>query len=131
MFAEKSFLRRAALALAITFLGFMSTAAVSVVLSYWMAEKSISASAALPMAVFSLCFGGFVSGWLASLLHKERGLLNGAVQGSVLAFLLFAVSSWYGVTDQNALLIRCSAILLSALLGGAVGTLMKKPNHRV
>lgn len=131
MFAKKSFLGSIFPVLVSSLSGMLAMAAWMAAFAYWMVEKNTSASAAMPMAFFALCFGGFFSGWILSNIKKERGLLNGLLQGVMMNALFLGYTFLYGAADHTAVMMRFAAVLLSGIVGGVSGMLLKSPKRRL
>lgn len=102
-------------------IGAVITALALAGMAQWMIHQGWSASAAAPLASIAVCCGSLCSGVCVAVLKKERGLLNGAVQGILFAGALLLAALLDGGFVENSHLIRCAMVLLCGAVGGLVG----------
>ncbi len=107
--------------------GAAATFILMLIFSAIMVGADLPDSFATPFASLSTAVGGLVSGFTASKILKSGGLLNGAVTGGVLFFIILIISLF---TDKGGLtlntLFNFVIIMLSALIGGVWGVNRKK-----
>ena len=102
-------------------LGAFITALALAGMAQWMVYQGWSASMSAPLASIAVCIGSLCSGMCAAVLKKERGLLNGAVQGALFAVALLLAATLDGNAVESEHLIRCTAALLCGAVGGLLG----------
>lgn len=110
-------------------LGAFITALALAGMAQWMLHQGWSASAAAPLASISVCAGSLCSGVCAAVLKKEKGLLNGAVQGIIFAGSLLLAALLDGNAVESIHLIRCMAVLLCGAAGGLLGMSLRERKH--
>lgn len=115
--------------LAAAVFGAFITALALAGMAQWMLHQGWSASAAAPLASISVCAGSLCSGVCAAVLKKEKGLLNGAVQGIIFAGALLLAVLLDGNAVESIHLIRCMAVLLCGAAGGLLGMSLRERKH--
>lgn len=93
-----------------------------------MVIKELPVSAAPLLATVPVCAGSFVGGAFAAFLKRERGLLNGLLQGTVFAAVLMLISLSSGGTLSPLQGARIAAAVVCGGIGGFGGMkLREKP----
>ena len=83
--------------------------------------------AAVPLAVSAAGLGAFAAGLTASLLTGRRGLLTGALCGTLLYLLLLLVGlARTGGADGGYALIKWAVLTVCGAVGGLIGVNRKK-----
>lgn len=95
-----------------------------------MAAKGCSAAIAPLLATVCVCAGSFVSGAAASFCQKERGLLNGLLQGAVLGGVLALLALFSGAEVTSVQGIRIAAVLACGGTGGFAGMMLCERKRR-
>lgn len=99
-------------------------------LAYLMVKQELSQDAAWPMASASVCAGSLLSGWLAAFFQHSRGLLCGAIQGTLFVLLLVAFGFCAGFPPAEMQLVRFALVFVFGCLGGIFGLLRTERRHR-
>ncbi len=89
----------------------------------WMERQGLSREAAWPLTTAAICIGSFLGGWLSARVQKSRGLLCGAVQGSLMTALLLALQIIQNGMIQEDVFLRCILMVCSGCVGGFAGIL--------
>ena len=110
-------------------LGAFITALALAGMAQWMVYQGWSASMSAPLASIAVCIGSLCSGMCAAVLKKEKGLLNGAVQGIIFAGSLLLAALLDGNAVESIHLIRCMAVLLCGAAGGLLGMSLRERKH--
>ena len=110
-------------------IGVMVTAGGLAGMAALMVSREISGSAAVPLATAATGTGSFFSGWFAAFCKREHGLIWGALQGLVLAALLFILALPAGVILENAILLRFAVMILCGSIGGFCGVSLRGRKH--
>lgn len=103
------------------FLGSVVTALALFGAAKWMVYQGWSASVTIPLASAAVCIGSLCSGLCAAFCKKEKGLLNGAVQGLLFAGVLLLAALGNDNSVETLHLIRCAAVVFCGALGGLLG----------
>lgn len=111
------------------FLGAVATVLSLFGMAQWMVYQGWSASVAAPLASTAICIGSLCSGMCAAFCKKEKGLLNGAVQGLLFAGVLLLTLLGYDSSMETLLLIRCAAAVLCGAIGGLLGMNLRDHKH--
>lgn len=94
-----------------------------------MVSREISGSVAAPLATAAAGLSSFFSGWFAAFCKREHGLIRGALQGLMLAALLFILELPTGVILENAILLRFAIMILCGSIGGFCGVSLRGRKH--
>ena len=94
-----------------------------------MVSREISGSAAAPLATAAAGAGSFFSGWFAAFCKREHGLVRGALQGLMLAALLFILALPTGIVLENVILLRFAVMILCGSVGGFCGVSLHGKKH--
>ena len=94
------------------------TSACMAGLAYLMANQSLPQAAAWPMVSAVVCAGSFCSGWLMALFLRSRGLICGAVQGSLFVLLLLGFGLSSGIPPSEMQLARFALVIAFGCMGG-------------
>lgn len=111
------------------FFGASITALTLFGMAHWMVYQGWSASKAAPLASVAVCVGSLCGGACAAFCKKERGLVNGAIQGLFFAGVLLLAALGDGNTVETSHLIRCAAVLLCGAVGGLLGMNLRDRKH--
>jgi putative membrane protein (TIGR04086 family) len=111
--------------------GVAASALMLLAFSAWITFHDTPQGLIEPMAVLSLCTGGFLSGFACARLTRGSGLKYGALCGAALALLVMIaglVSGTGGIGVSS--LYRLASTTLPAMFGGVLGVnLRKKPGR--
>ena len=79
------------------------------------------------VAVAAVALGSFAGGLIAALLAKERGLLTGAICGTLVYLLLLVAGlSRFGGVEGGYALIKWAVLTAAGALGGVLGVNRKR-----
>ena len=98
-------------------------------LAYLMAKHGLSRSAAWPMASAAVCAGSLLSGWLTAVFQRSRGLLCGAMQGTLFILLLLGFGLYAGFAPAEQQVLRFALVFLFGCMGGVFGMLRTERRH--
>lgn len=101
----------------------------AVVTALAMVYQGWSASVTVPLASAAVCIGSLCSGMCAAFFKKEKGLLNGAVQGLLFASILLLAALGNDNSVEILHLIRCVAVILCGAIGGLLGMNLRDHKH--
>ena len=98
-------------------------------LSAWLFYKlALPVAAVTPVAVAALCLGGFAGGTAVGLSAGQKGLLLGAVCGTLLYLILLIAGVAYGggVSSGYAVL-KWAVLMVCSAAGGVLGVNRRHP----
>lgn len=95
----------------------------------WMVYQGWSSSMTVPLASSAVCIGSLCSGMCAAFCKKEKGLLNGTVQGLLFAGVLLLAALGNDSSVETLHLIRCAAVVLCGAIGGLLGMNLRDHKH--
>ena len=91
----------------------------------WQAD--IPRGAVVPMAVTAAAIGALVAGLVAALCADKRGLLTGAVCGTLMALMLLVVGLVrFGGVDVGYTALKWAVMTLCGAIGGLIGVNRKR-----
>lgn len=90
-------------------------------------QTDIPRGAVAPMAVAAAAIGALVAGLVAALCAGKRGLLIGAVCGTVMALILLIVGLVrFGGVDVGYTALKWAVMTLCGAIGGLIGVNRKR-----
>ena len=108
--------------------GVVSTTLLLLLFAFLLFRTSLPASTATPMAVAALGLGGFLGGLAAGLNGRQRGLLLGAVCGTLLyLILLLAGLACGGELASGYALLKWAVLTVCSAAGGVLGVNRRHP----
>lgn len=108
-------------------IGAVCCALVLLLMSVIVSSQNIPQFAIDPMAIFSICVGGFAAGFCCARIMREGGLAYGALCGVVLTIIVMLAG--LAIKDNSfgiPALLKIAFIMLSSMLGGVLGVNTKR-----
>lgn len=103
-------------------IGMLFSAAVTFIMAAILSIGNIPAIIIPPMAVFALIFGGFCGGVASARLLSQKGLLCGAVSGTIFFLVAWSLGGLFSIGDFGpGALIKAALIILAGAFGGIIG----------
>lgn len=110
-------------------LGVTLTAVCLAGAAQWMVLQGCSGTAASLLATAAVCLGGFFSALASALWKRQHGLVNGLLQGALLAGILTGTAMFSGTGSDPLLLARMAAVTLCGGVGGLLGVSFRERRH--
>ena len=90
-------------------------------------KVDVPRGAIAPMAVTAAAIGSLIAGVVAALCAGKRGLVTGAVCGTVMALILLIVGlSRFGGADVGYAALKWAVMTLCGAIGGLIGVNRKR-----
>ena len=79
------------------------------------------------LSAIAFCFGAFASGFFASMIVKQKGLLIGLICGVILTVIMFLIGTVFSKIDTSLfLLLKAGGSILFGIIGGILGVNRKQ-----
>ena len=79
------------------------------------------------LSAIAFCFGAFASGFFASMIVKQKGLLIGLICGVILTVIMFWIGTVFSKIDTSLfLLLKAAGSILFGIIGGILGVNRKQ-----
>ena len=79
------------------------------------------------LSAIAFCFGAFASGFFASRIVKQKGLLIGLICGVILTVIMFLIGTVFSKIDTSLfLLLKAAGSILFGIIGGILGVNRKQ-----
>ena len=108
--------------------GVVSTTLLLLLFAFLLLQASLPAATATPMAVAALGVGGFLGGLAVGLSRKQRGLLLGAICGTLLYLILLLAGLACGEEPAwGYALLKWAVLTVCSAAGGVLGVNRRHP----
>ena len=79
------------------------------------------------LSAIAFCFGAFASGFFASMIVKQKGLLIGLICGVILTVIMFLIGTVFSKIDTSLFLrLKAAGSILFGIIGGILGVNRKQ-----
>ena len=79
------------------------------------------------LSAIAFSFGAFASGFFASMIVKQKGLLIGLICGVILTVIMFLIGTVFSKIDTSLfLLLKAAGSILFGIIGGILGVNRKQ-----